>query len=158
MSEIIIKTGGTIDTTTLLVDGVDKTAEECIVSINMYARAPIKGSVSGDVYSGFVDVNYSCMDSGVLTRTSIETCSTPYSRGVGCAEEMEDNINKLSSSDQVLQFIGRKIDQEKEVMIDKIITYCNTNNIPCPTKDELAVRTKESLQDKVTDLGIELKG
>lgn len=157
MAEIIIKTGGTIDSTTLLVDGVDKTAEGCVVSINMYARAPIKGSVSGDVYPGYVDVNYACMDSGVLTRTSIETCSTPYEGGVGCGE-MEDKINTLTSTDQVLQFIGRKVDQEKEILIDKIISHCDANNIPCPTKDQLVVRSKESLQDKVTDLNIELKG
>jgi hypothetical protein len=155
MSEIIIKTGGTIDSTILTVDGVDKTSEECVVSINMYARAPIKGSVSGDTYPGYVDVSYACMDSGVLKRTSIETCSTPYGEGVGCGE-MEDKINKLSSSDQVIQFVGRKVDQEKEVLVDKIISYCNTNNIPCPIKDELVIRTKESLQDKITDL--ELKG
>jgi hypothetical protein len=159
MSEIIIKTNGTIENTSITVDGVDKTVEGCVVAVDMYARAPMKGSVSGDTYPGFVDVSYSCIDKGVITRTTLTTSATEYTNGVGSSRvETDDKLSKISSSDQIIQYIGKKIDQEKSILIDKIIDHCKTNNIPCPEKDILSVRTKESLIDRATDLSIKLEG
>jgi hypothetical protein len=151
MSEIIIKTDGTIEKTSILVDGVDMSTNSCLTEISMFARAPFKGSVSGDTYPGYVDVSYGCVESGVITRTSICTHSNNTEYGIGMKPEIE-------SDDQVIQYIGKLVDKEKSTLINKIVDHCQTNNIACPTKDELTVRTKESLQDKLTDLGITLEG
>jgi len=149
MSEIIISTDGTLANTILKVDGKDVTKNSKVVSISMYASAPFKGSVSGDVYRGNSSVAYETIDDkGVVERKSFGSDSTDYLKGIG---------QKIKQNDQVTQFIGQIVDADVSKMIDKIVAHCEANKIPCTDRETLMLRTKESLLDKISDLGIKLE-
>jgi len=149
MSEIVISTDGTLANTILKVDGKEITKNSKVVSISMYASAPYKGSMSGDVYRGNSSVAYETIDDkGVVERKSFGSDSTDYIKGIG---------QKIKQSDQITQFIGQIVEADVTNMIDKIINHCVENNIPCADKETLMLRTKESLQDKISDLGIKLE-
>ena len=149
MSEVIITTDGTIAGTILKVDGKDITKNNKVVSINMYASAPYKGSLSGEIYRGNSAVSYEVMDEkGVVSRSSIGSDNTDYIKGIG---------QKIKQNDQVTQYLGQAIEAEMSKVIDKIIDHCTTNKIACPEKEILATRTKQSLLDKLTDLGLKME-
>jgi hypothetical protein len=147
--EVIITTDGTLQNTQLKVDGKDITKNNKVVSISAYASAPFKGQVSGDIYKGQVGVSYEIMDDkGTIERLSIGSSETDYVKGIG---------QKIKQNDQVLQYLGQAIPAELDVIVDKIVKHCEDNKIACPVKDVLVTRTKESLMDKVVDLGITLE-
>jgi hypothetical protein len=149
MAEIIITTDGTLANTILKVDGKEVTKNSKVVSISMYASAPYKGSMSGDIYRGNSSVAYETIDEkGVVERKSFGSDSTEYLKGIG---------QKIKQSDQITQYIGQGVDAEISKIIDKIVSHCETNKIPCADKETLMLRTKESLLDKATDLGIKLE-
>lgn len=148
MSEVIITTDGTIAGTVLKVDGKDVTKNNKVVSISMFASAPYKGSVTGEVYRGNSSVSYEVVDEkGVIERKSIGSDSTDYIKGIG---------QKIKQNDQVTQYLGNAVEAELAKIIDSIVKHCEDNKLPCPARDILETRTKESLMDKVTDLGIKL--
>lgn len=151
MSEWIITTDGTKENTTLKVDGKDITKNNKIVSINFYAQSSWKGQVSGDVYKGGVGASYeeAIDEKGTLERKSIGTNDTNYIKGIG---------QKVKQTDQFLDFIGIPTPVEVITLVDKIIKHCEDNKLVCPTKEVLFTRTKESLMDKISDLGITLEG
>lgn len=149
MAEIVITTDGTLANTILKVDGKEVTKNSKVVSISMYASAPFKGAVSGDVYRGNASVAYETIDEkGVVERKSFGSDNTEYLKGIG---------QKIKQNDQVTQYIGQTVDAEVSKIIDKIVAHCEANKIPCADKETLMLRTKESLLDKVTDLGIKLE-
>lgn len=149
MSEVIITTDGTIANTTLKVDGKDVTKNNKVVSISMFASAPYKGSVTGEVYRGNSAVSYETVDEkGVIERKSIGSDSTDYLKGIG---------QKIKQNDQVTQYLGNAVEAELAKIIDSIVKHCADNKIACPAREVLETRTKESLMDKVTDLGIKLE-
>jgi hypothetical protein len=149
MSEIIISTDGTIAGTTLKVDGKDITKNNKVVSINMYASAPFKGAVSGDIYRGSSSVSFEVVDEkGVIERKSYGSDSTDYLKGIG---------QKIKQNDQVTQYLGQAIESDVSSIIDSIIKYCTENKISCPERSVLESRTKQSLLDKAADLNIKLE-
>ena len=163
MADVIIKTDGTLANTVLTVDGKEVTKDCCIVGINMYACAPYKSEMMGDVYKGDVSVSYSMVnDSGTLERHSFGGCGDHFASGIGEPTDTGDDMGmgdslKIKTVDQVVRFIGRTIPVEKEKIIEKIIKHCADNNITCASKDELSIRSDDSLKDKLTDLNIKLE-
>ena len=149
MAQVIIETDGTIAGTVLKVDGKDITKNNKVVSIGMYASAPFKGSVTGEIYRGNSSVSYETIDEkGVIERKSIGSDNTEYVKGIG---------QKIKQNDQVTQFLGNSVESETSKLIDSIIKHCEDNKIVCPTREILETRTKESLKDKVLDLNIKLE-
>lgn len=149
MASVIIETDGTIAGTILKVDGKDVTKNNKVVSISMFASAPYKGSMSGEVYRGNSSVSYEVIDEkGVVERKSIGSDNTEYTKGIG---------QKIKQNDQVTQYLGNAVEAELTKIIDGIIKYCTDNKIDCPTREILESRSKVSLMDKATDLGIKLE-
>lgn len=149
MSEVIITTDGSIAGTILKVDGKDITKNNKVVSISMYASAPYKGSMSGEIYRGNSSVGYEVMDEkGVVSRISLGSDNTDYIKGIG---------QKIKQSDQVTQYLGNAVEAELTKIIDSIIKHCTDNKIDCPAREVLESRSKISLIDKATDLGINLE-
>ncbi len=150
MAEVIITTDGSIAGTILKVDGKEITKNNKVVSISMYASAPYRVSMTGDVYKGGSSVSYEIMgDNGVVERKSIGSDSTEYLKGIG---------QKIKQADQVTQYLGDSADVEITKLADAIVKHCSDNKLPCPEKEVLVTRTKESLTDKINDLGIKLEG
>jgi hypothetical protein len=149
MSEVIVTTDGTIAGTILKVDGKDITKNNKVVSISMYASAPFKGSVTGEIYRGNASVSYEVIDEkGVIERKSIGSDNTDYIKGIG---------QKIKQNDQVTQYLGNVVEAELAKIIDSIIKHCEDNKIACAPREVLEARTKVSLLDKVADLGIKLE-
>ena len=149
MSLVLIETDGTIAGTVLKVDGKDVTKNNKVVSISMFASAPYKGSVTGEVYRGNSSVSYETIDEkGVVERKSIGSDATDYIKGIG---------QKIKQTDQVTQYLGNAVEAELSKIIDGIVKHCTDNKIACVAREVLETRTKESLMDKVTDLNIKLE-
>lgn len=150
MSEITITTDGTIENTKLIVDGKELTKKTKVVSIDLYASAPFKGQYSGDTYKGQVNVSYTHVDDeGKMKRESYSKSELTHPNGIG--------QKTISNKDSVISFIGRPLNSDISNLIDEILDHCEANDIAHPSRDALAVRTKESLQDKAYDLGIQLE-
>jgi hypothetical protein len=148
MSEIVITTDGSINGTKLSVDGKEITKKEKVVGISLYASAPFKTQM-GDIYKGGVSVSYNTIaEDGTMQSHSVGSSDTSYVKGIG---------EKIKQADSVIRYIGENIDAATSTLIDKIVAHCETNKISCKTKDVLASRTIESLNDLATDLGIKLE-
>ena len=144
--DIQIITDGTIEKTKLTVDGKDVTKNNKVVYLSMYASSPFKGSVSGDVYKGNVNLSYEIMnDNGTVERKSVGSSETAYINGIG---------QKIKTEDSVIQYIGQDSPTEIATLVDKIVTFCDENKVKCVDRTTLLGRTKESLEDKILDLGI----
>lgn len=147
--EITITTDGTINGTKLIVDGKEITTDNKVVNISLYASAPYRSVYSGDIYKGGVSVDYATIDdNGVMQRQSLGSSDTNYIKGIG---------EKIKQEDQVICFIGSKVDAEVQTLVDKIIDHCTKEKISCKSKDELSIRTIDSLKDTAEDLGINLE-
>lgn len=155
MAEVIIKTDGTVEGTSLTVDGVNITETCNCTSINMYAGAPYKSSYNGERMPGYVSVSYDCCNgSGVIERKSLMSTEKEDEEGIGHPMMEDDSVGKASKA---LRFIGKAVDVEVANIVDKIVEHCSTSKIACPTKEILLVRSIESLKDKAEDLGIKLE-
>lgn len=149
MADIIINTDGTIKGTKLTVDGKDLTKSKNIVDISLYASAPYISKWSGDTIPGNVSVSFSSVDSdGKIERNSYGESDINFSGSVG---------KKIKSKDEVVRFIGHEVDDEVTSLVDKIVAYCESNNIPCPSRDKLESRSAQSLRDKADDIGLNLE-
>jgi hypothetical protein len=149
MAQVDISTDGSINGTTLSVDGKDVTKKEKVISIQMYAAAPYRSSYSGDLMVGYATVSYEIAgDDGKIERKEYGTTNVNYTNGIG---------QKIKTSDAVVRFIGQESDREITDLVDKIVTHCAETKISCPTRDTLLSRTLESLKDKAKDLGIQLE-
>lgn len=148
--DIIISTDGTVANTKLSVDGKEITKNNKVVSIQLYASSPFKSQYSGETYKGGVSVGYETVDEkGIIERKTLGTTETNYVNGIG---------QKIKSNDQIVQHIGSSVDVEISNLVDKIVKHCEDNKINCATKEDLSVRTKQSLLDKISDLNIKLEG
>jgi hypothetical protein len=136
MSEISIITDGSLNGTKLMLDGKEVTKKEKVVSISLYASAPYKSQVTGEIYKGGVAVDFT---------TRIGSTDANYVKGIG---------QKIKQEDQVVRFIGEEVDSEISTLIDKIVKHCEDNNIVCKTKEQLSIRSIESLKDMAEDLGV----
>lgn len=147
MSTIVITTNGTVEGTKLSVDGKDVTKKEKIVGISLYASAPYKSSYDNETYPGGVRVSYtSANEDGTVSRKSLYSDTDRSAAGIG---------NKITSTDQVVQFLGYEADVEKAKLVDNIIEHCEVNKLACPAKDILLSRSMDSIKDKIADLNIE---
>lgn len=148
MADISITTNGTVEGTRLMVDGKDVTKEEKIVSISMFANAPYKSQYSNETYPGGIMVSYaSASEDGTVSRRSIYSEKDTSASGIG---------KRIESKDQVVQFIGDQADVEKSQLVGLILDHCESNNIKCPARDTLLARDIESLEDKASDLDIDI--
>ena len=149
MANITFTTDGTLKNTTLTVDGKNISKKDKVVNIDIYAAAPYKSSYSGEIYKGGVGITYTVMgDDGTFERKTYGSTDTDYVRGIG---------QKVKTEDQVVRFVGQDVDVEISNLVDKITSHCKEKGIPCPDKDTLMSRSKESLLDKVQDLEINIE-
>lgn len=148
MSDIQLKTDGTLGGTTLIVDGAEQTVDNKVVSISFYASAPYKSKYSGETVQGYVSCSYEyATDKKTVERKSIGSSETEYEGSIG---------EKMESSDAVVRFVGAQVDQKILTLVDTIISHCEKEKIPCPSKEILLNRSEASLQDKASDLGLKL--
>ena len=148
MAEITVTTDGTINGTKLIVDGKEITKKDKVVNISLYASAPYKSQLSGEIYKGGVSVDYSTMDDkGTLMSQRVGSSDANYIKGIG---------QKIKQEDQVVRYIGEEVDASVSTLIDKIIKHCEDNKIKCATKEVLSTRTIVSLKDTADDLGLTL--
>lgn len=146
MADISITTNGTVEGTKLSVDGKDVTKKEKVVGIDMYASAPYKSSFDNQTYPGSVTVSYSVANGdGTIQRKAIYSGNDRAASGIG---------QKVKAEDQVIQYVGNEADVATSELVDKIIAHCKEKDIPCPDREAMLCRTAESLNDKVTDLGL----
>lgn len=149
MADIQIKTNGTIEGTTLTVDGKEISKKEKIVSIDLYAAAPFKSQFSGETIPGRVFVGYDkANDDGTIERKSLVSGKDRSSVGIG---------QKVKTTDQVIRYINQEVDTEVACLIDYIVDYGEKAKIKVPPKENLLNRSVQSLKDKCEDLGIDLK-
>jgi len=156
MAEIIIKTDGTTEGTSLTVDGADITGTCKCINISFYATAPYKSEYSDTKMPGAVTCSYDCCnENGVIERKSIYSSNGEYGEGIGATEmEGEDQVGKTSKA---IRFIGQKVDIEVSALVDKIIAHYEENKLTHPSKEVLLTRSLESLKDRAEDLGIKLE-
>lgn len=148
MPDIIIKTDGTVQGTSLKVDGKDETADNKIVSISFYCSAPYRSKFSGETVPGSVNCVYELAnDNGVIERKSVCADNNEYSIGIGA---------KIENDDAVTRYIGKQVDRAILILVDKIIEESEKAKVPCPSKAVLLSRSLASLQDKASDLGIKV--
>ncbi|MFW5928693.1 MAG: hypothetical protein ACOCSL_05750 [Thermoplasmatota archaeon] len=150
MAVITITTDGTIENTKLMVDGKDLTKENKVVGIDFYAIAPWKSKYSDELYKGVVRVSYSHKDEEDVVKTESYYQSNENNPS-GIGQKM------ITNKDEVLSFVGKPINDSISSIIDEIMDHCKSNQIPCPSRNVLITRTKESLLDKAEDLGLELQ-
>jgi len=144
MAELTIITDGTLNGTKLMVDGKEITKKEKVVNIQLYASAPYKSQMTGEIYKGGVSVDYSTIDDkGTIQSQRIGSSDSNYTKGIG---------QKIKQEDQVVRFIGEEIDANISTLIDKILAHKDANK--SWTKESLSNRTKDSLKDLSIDLGI----
>ena len=149
MADIVITTNGTVEGTKLTVDSKDITKKEKVISLSLYSGAPYKSSYDNETYPGHINVSYSVPnEDGTVERKSIYSEKDTSAAGIGA---------KIASSDQVVQFLGTEANVEVSTLVDKIIAHCSEKDIKCPDKESLLCRSLDSLNDKVADLGIEVK-
>lgn len=156
MAEIIIKTDGTVEGTSLVADGVDITQTCCCTSINMSAMGPYKSSFDGTRRPGYVSCSYEmCNESGILERKSIMSTESSDEEGIGRGEMEEDDA--VGKPSRTIRYIGKKVDVDLSNLVDKIIKHCEEKKIACPTREVLLSRSVESLKDKAEDIGLKLE-
>lgn len=150
MAEITITTDGTLNGTKLVVDGKEITKKDRVVNISFMASAPYKSQYSGEIYKGGVAVDYTTMDEkGTIQRQTLGTSDANYIRGIG---------EKIKQQDNVVRFVGHEVDADINGLVDKIVAHCAETKAYCPEKDKLLSRTKESLRDMASDLGVKIDG
>ena len=150
MEKITVETDGTITGTKLTVDGEEITKANNIVGIYLSASSPYKSKYSGDIYKGYVSVDYvSVDDKGVAERKSYGTPDANYQNGIGKKLKTEDRVE-----DQIIRFMGQDSDVEVTKLVDIISTKSKEKGIACPDKNTLLSRNIQSLRDKAADLGI----
>lgn len=149
MADIQITTNGTVEGTTLTVDGKEISKKEKIVSIDLYAHAPYKSQYSGDTIPGQVVVGYDkANEDGTIERKSIISSKDRSSQGIG---------QKVKNADSVIRYIDHESDSEVNSLVNRIIDHAGKENIVVPTKEDLLNRSVQSLKDKCEDLGINLE-
>ncbi len=147
MSDIQIKTDGTIENTILTVDGEDITAGKNIVSINLSADAAWTSKYSGDKYPGSVHVRYRYEEDGTFKSISVGTSSD---------SDFSGKIGEMKNDDSISRFVGADVDSNIKNLVDKIIDHCENEKINIVDKNILYSRSFDSLTDKAHDLGIDI--
>ena len=145
--KFVIDTDLTAEGTSVSMDGDKINESRKVASVSFFADAPNK-KYNDDGYISLSVTSFD--DEGVMKRES-------FSKRPEQAENikpigLQDDV-KFDESD-VIRFIGSTVDQEKKVLVDKIIEHCGTNKIACQDSEVLLNRTTDSLKDKATDLGI----
>ena len=149
MPEVIIKTNGTVEGTSLSVDGKEISKKEKIIGMEMYASAPYKSQYSGETISGHVAISYDkANEDGTIERKTIVSGKDRTNTGIG---------QKVKSADQVIRYIDQSADAKIVDLVDKIMDHAKENELKTPDRETLLNRTYESLQDKCADLGIKLE-
>jgi hypothetical protein len=149
MAEITIKTNGTVEGTTLSVDGKEISKKEKIINIEMVASAPFKSQYSGDTIPGRVAVYYDkANDDGTIKREALVSGKDSTTTGIG---------QKVKTSDQIVRYIDSEVDREISDLVDRIVDHSEKADVKVPAKEVLLSRTVESLRDKCEDLGIKLE-
>lgn len=156
MEDIVIKTNGTVEGTSLVADGVDITQTCCCTSINMSVVGPYKSQFDGTRRPGYVMCSYEmCNESGILERKSIMSTEGGDEEGIGASSmEEDDSVGKPS---RTIRYIGKQVDVETATLVDKIIAHCDAAKLNHPTREVLISRSLQSLKDKAEDLGIKLE-
>jgi len=149
MPEIVIKTNGTVEGTTLTVDGKEVSKKEKIISIDLFACAPYKSQYSGETVQGQVQVGYDkSNEDGTIERKSLISGKDSSPVGVG---------QKVKTADQVIRYIDAEVDSKITVLVDSIVSHAKETNIKITSKENLLNRSEQSLLDKCEDLGIKIK-
>lgn len=156
MSNIQIKTDGTIQGTVLVVDGKEVTKDQKVTSIYFNAQAGFKSKYSGEEMKGYASAGYEVLgDNGKLERRSFGQTETPYSEGIG--EKVEENDDHVVQQDSVLRFVGSPVDEKIVKLVDSIVKHCEEKQLKCRPREVLLERKIESLKDIALDYGIEIK-
>jgi len=146
MPTINITSDLTSQNTNLSIDKDDVTKNKKVINIRFCAYAPHKEYKD----SGYIDFSITTVDDeGNIEETS-------YSKSAYATEK--EGIGKTTENvDNLLDFIGTG-DRKRTELVDAILEHCEKQKIPCPTKENLLTRKLNSLQDKMSDLGITLEG
>lgn len=148
MPEITIKTNGSVEGTTLMLDGKEISKEDKIVSIEMMASAPFKSQYSGDTIPGRVMVYYDkANDDGTIERRALVSGNDASTTGLG---------QTIKNSDQVIRYIDHSADAKIVDLVDCIIDHCEETKTKCPDRETLLSRSITSLEDKARDLEIDI--
>jgi hypothetical protein len=154
----------TIDTdltnagTTICIDGEECCKTKNVTDISFYAYAANKKYNE----SGHVAVSVTSFDAEGNRKREYYTkddnvAATDY---MGIGMNTTDGIT-IDKSD-IISYIGNGVilddTDEKAILVDSIIEHCVNNKILCADKEMLMKRSFESLQDKITDLGISSEG
>jgi len=147
MEKVKLETDGTVSGTTLMIDEKNVTKDEKVTSLHIRASSTYISKYSGETVPGSVYVSYEVMkDNGTTETKGLYTSNESGPKeGIGA---------KIDTVDSVKTLIGRSVDTQVSVMIDKIVDHCTKNNIPCQPRNVLESRTVDSLHDKLVDLGI----
>jgi len=147
--DIQIKTNGTIEGTSLIVDGKEVSKKEKIVGIDFTAQSPYKSQYSGDTIPGYVAVHYDkANEDGTIERAAVISGQDRATTGIG---------QKVKSKDQVIRYIDQEADDEVTRLVDSIVDKAQELKVKIPDKEVLLNRSVQSLKDKCEDMGIELK-
>lgn len=148
MADISIKTNGTIEGTSLIVDGKEISKKDKITRIDLYAMAPYVSEYSGETIAGQVAVSYDkANEDGTIERKALISGQDRSAAGIG---------QKIKNADQVVRYIDQEADSESLQLIDHIINHSKEKNLKVPTKEDLLNRSVQSLRDKCNDLGIQI--
>ena len=147
MSDIQIKTDGTIENTTLTVDGEDITTGKNIVSINLTAEAAWTSKYSGDKYPGAVRASYRYEEDDTFKNVTI---------GTSADSDFSGKIGEMKNDDSISRFVGADVDSNIKDLVDKITDHCEKEKINIVDKSVLYSRSFDSLTDKAHDLGIDI--
>ncbi len=152
MDNFEIQSDLTISNTKIILDGKEVSKKENVVGINFYASSPVKDS---EYDSGWIDLSLTVVDDNGNVETKSYRKSEYTAKKIPMGKPIKDFLQE-KGCDQVVQYIGNEVSKEKKELVDKMIDHCKEKDIPCPDNDTLYARTIESLQDKATDLGIDI--
>jgi len=159
MPEIIIKTNGTSEGTSLSVDGADITGTCKCINISLFAMAPYTSSYDKTRMPGSVSCSYECCNGeGVIERKSVYSTEGSHDEGIGSSGEAMEESDSVGKPSRAIRYLGQAVDVEISNLVDKIMTHCTEKKLGHPTKEVLLTRSMASLKDKAEDLGIKLEG
>lgn len=140
MKDVTIITDGTLEGTTLKVDGKDVTKDEYVVDISMHSSASFKSKYSDMNMGGYSNVTYTTVDGeGTMNQYSLGNTDMSYDKVIG-------------EEDSVIRHVGQEVDNEIKDLVDKIVEKANKGGIDID-RSKLMKRSKTSLIDKLYDMG-----
>lgn len=144
--KFVIDTDLSIGNTFVSIDGV-KLSDNCkVASMSFMADAP-NTKYNDDGYVSF-------------TVTSFDAEGNVKRENYSKRPELTENIKPIGINDELkledfISFVGEDTSSNDKVkLVDAIVAFCKTNNIPVADSEQLLSRSIDSLKDKASDLGL----